>query len=405
MPYSLTMYSRNLSRFLLRLSKSSKISDIRRYLTAILQSNVEHLVGSAATHNRSATKSPIFDLPAPFDPEVKFVNVETDNLNVSSVDHIRAGYTDENPNGSPTVIAVHGCPGSHFDFRYLATPLRDANVRIIRINLPGFGPTPKPYDFIYNATNKANFVGNLLNKIGINKVGMAIGHSLGCTCVTSLVSTHPNLVASYALLASCGTRPNIGMRPYMWTRATAKVLDVPLLGSLSSVIVNRRYAKYGFNVAKTVKDEIDNSHRLCANVDFNMNTKCLELMGDKKIPVLLGFSIDDKLIEHEIFNEISLCLGMRTLDEMDGLEEAQTDKMPHIRYDLTTGMSRQLVFQKGGHYLQKFHANYIGKAMLDILNKLEAVKEWRTNLEHFSWSIGFRLADRFAITRQLTNAR
>ncbi|EDV28634.1 uncharacterized protein TRIADDRAFT_51750 [Trichoplax adhaerens] len=255
------MHSGNLSRFLPRLSKSSKISDIRRYLPAVLQFNAKHLVGLAAT------KSQNFDLPTPFDPEVKFVDVETGNLNVSSVDHIRAGYTDENPNGSPTVITVHGCPGSHYDFRYLATPLRDAGVRIIRINLPGFGPTPKPYDFTYTPVNKANFVGNLLNNIGINRVGMAVGHSMGCACVTSLVSTHPNLVASYALLASCGTRPHFGLRPYM------------------------------------------------------------------------------------------------------------SDKMPHVTYDLTTGISRQLVFHNSGHYPQKFHANHIGKAMLDILNKIDGTKQ------------------------------
>ena len=54
-----------------------------------------------------------------------------------------------------------------------------------------------------------------MHAIGINKVSMAIGHSMGGGCVVALSSTHPNLVSSYALLASCGTRPHRGISPYL----------------------------------------------------------------------------------------------------------------------------------------------------------------------------------------------
>lgn len=55
-----------------------------------------------------------FDLPTPIDPEVQFVNVPSKNLGVTSVDHIRASYTDENPKGSLIAITVHGAPGKSY---------------------------------------------------------------------------------------------------------------------------------------------------------------------------------------------------------------------------------------------------------------------------------------------------
>ena len=105
----------------------------------------------------------------------------------------------------------------------------------------------------------------------------------------------------------------------------AALLDIPVLGKLSSAFLNRKYAKLGFNLAKTIPDEIGNSHRLCANTDFDFNTKCLSLIGDKRIPVLIGYGLDDLFIEHAIFNELSTILRLPTLDEMARLNEAKSN--------------------------------------------------------------------------------
>ena len=93
-------YFQNLKRSCL---KAGVIHEINRWCT------INKLISKSVSDSPAA--KPQFDLPIPFDPEVKFVNVQVENLGVASVDHIRAGYTDENPNGSPTVITVHGCPG------------------------------------------------------------------------------------------------------------------------------------------------------------------------------------------------------------------------------------------------------------------------------------------------------
>lgn len=68
------------------------------------------LISMTAIKSDKSSK-PEYDLPTPVDPEVQFVNVPTKNLGVTSVDHIRASYTDENPTGSRVAFTIHGAPG------------------------------------------------------------------------------------------------------------------------------------------------------------------------------------------------------------------------------------------------------------------------------------------------------
>ena len=97
---------------------------------------------------------------------------------------------------------------------------------------------------------------------------------------------------------------------------TVKLLEVPLLYKPMTAFLKTSYAMLGFNVAKTVKDEINNCQRLCNEIDFKFHAKNLRLMGDKKLPVLLAYSLNDHMVQNEIFNEITPPLGLKTLPEM-----------------------------------------------------------------------------------------
>ncbi len=50
------------------------------------------------------------------------------------------------PAGSPhgTVVAIHGAPGSHKDFKYMQPYLTDLGIRLVGVNFPGFGITVPP---------------------------------------------------------------------------------------------------------------------------------------------------------------------------------------------------------------------------------------------------------------------
>lgn len=61
-----------------------------------------------------------------------------------------AGYTLEGPSAAqshfhsshgdarPLVVTVHGCPGTHRDYRYLG-PYLEPNFMTMRLDVPGFG--------------------------------------------------------------------------------------------------------------------------------------------------------------------------------------------------------------------------------------------------------------------------
>ena len=63
----------------------------------------------------------------------------------------------------------------------------------------------------------------------------------------------------------------------------------------------------------------------------------------------------------KLFIVIIICKKQYSLDDL-----GKTDV--DVAYDITTGKSRQLIFNSSGHYLQKFQAKYITKVLLEMVN-------------------------------------
>lgn len=64
-----------------------------------------------------------FDLSEPSDPPINYINVSTKMMNVDSVDHLKAAYTDENPTASRAILAVHGFPGNCLEYTLMTAIL------------------------------------------------------------------------------------------------------------------------------------------------------------------------------------------------------------------------------------------------------------------------------------------
>src|SRR5262249_23338585 len=86
-------------------------------------------------------------------------------------------YTDEGPRGAPALIAVHGIPGSGRDFRYLA-PQLTPDVRVLRVDLPGFGGSAPVEDAVATLRGRARVVLALADALGLERFAVA-GHSMG----------------------------------------------------------------------------------------------------------------------------------------------------------------------------------------------------------------------------------
>ncbi|KAK6011211.1 hypothetical protein OSTOST_23715, partial [Ostertagia ostertagi] len=89
-------------------------------------------------HQRYASGRSIFDSEnGLYSVPVRFKNSRGDVVELDAV------YQDTMPEGGEKAIlfAIHGSPGSHADFKYLAPELRKNGVRMVMPNFPGQGYT------------------------------------------------------------------------------------------------------------------------------------------------------------------------------------------------------------------------------------------------------------------------
>jgi haloalkane dehalogenase len=62
------------------------------------------------------------------------------------VDGLRMHYIDEGPSSAAPVVCFHGEPTWAYLYRKIARPLLDGGLRVVAVDMPGFGRSDKPVD-------------------------------------------------------------------------------------------------------------------------------------------------------------------------------------------------------------------------------------------------------------------
>jgi pimeloyl-ACP methyl ester carboxylesterase len=97
-----------------------------------------------------------------------------------------------------TFILLHGIGGSANDWEDLI-PLLPTNIRVIGIDLLGFGKSPKPTWTRYNAKTQARSVWLTLLKLRLFQQPTIVGHSLGGLVGIEIAKNYPLLVKQLIL--------------------------------------------------------------------------------------------------------------------------------------------------------------------------------------------------------------
>src|SRR5699024_6551979 len=88
------------------------------------------------------------DLPDyPFTPRYAEVPVDAAGEGLRGVgagDTLRVHHLDEGPADAPTVLLLHGEPTWSYLYRHMIPPLADAGLRVVAVDLVGFGRSDKP---------------------------------------------------------------------------------------------------------------------------------------------------------------------------------------------------------------------------------------------------------------------
>lgn len=268
----------------------------------------------------------------------------------SNMTYSICGPSDRHSINHPTVVCVHGCPGSTYDWRWLGPGL-EGHTTLLRFDLPGHGDTPE------SVTNgdaspeaAANAVWEAVDAVLSQDGGPAaprvvlLGHSLGTEVAAIMAELRPHQTAAVCLLAPVGLRPHRGA-PLLPVLALARLCSYTLLRPLLSPAVRLLYTRgLGFP-ERTRTDEFFWCQQRIASRDFALFTAAVTQMWRvHRIPTMLAWALDDPLIEPLISHELSEAVG--------------EDSGP------------RLVFARGGHNINKSHARVIARTLLSWMREL-----------------------------------
>jgi pimeloyl-ACP methyl ester carboxylesterase len=248
----------------------------------------------------------------------------------------RLAYVDEGPKGRPVFVTLHGIPGSARDFRYLAPALTALGLRLVRVDLPGFGGSAPDEAAMRSLRVRGHAVLELADHLGLDRFGL-IGHSMGGGPALLLAARERERVSHLALLASVGLRPHRALGRGLHTfRLLGRLLGWPGVGPLLAPMARAGYRRRRFPGAEAMRARDFAAHfRAIGALDF----RALQAAVRSGLPpTLVAWSRDDHLVQASIQEEL-----------VAGIPGA-----------------RALCFDVAGHNLQKSRAPEIAKALAQL---------------------------------------
>lgn len=180
-------------------------------------------------------------------------SVEVEAIGAPSVAQpVRLAFK-ERPGPGPTLLLLHGSPGSSSDFTRL-TPLLDQRFRVIAPDLPGFGASPRDVPD-YSIRAHADYARQLLDRLDVERAHV-LGFSMGGGVALELADSASDRVASVSLLASIGAQEFELLGSYHINHAihaaqlgalVALHEAVPHFGVLDGFPLDRAYARNFFD--------------------------------------------------------------------------------------------------------------------------------------------------------------
>lgn len=121
--------------------------------------------------------------------------------NTITVNNRSLHYAQTGANDLPTIIFVHGTPGSWNAFEdYLKDKELQQKFRLISIDRPGFGNSD--FGHALNLADQSLIISPLLDYIKNDKPVYLVGHSLGGPMVVKLAADNPGKINALVLLAA-----------------------------------------------------------------------------------------------------------------------------------------------------------------------------------------------------------
>ncbi|VDM60946.1 unnamed protein product [Angiostrongylus costaricensis] len=314
------------------------------------------------------------------DAFIRCEKLQFDTSDGQSID-VEAVFQDTMPSGSHigAVLAIHGSPGSHKDFKYVMPLLQAKGIRFVGVNMPGYGLTPGDPVLRYDNTERNNFVHELIARIGNLERLVVLSHSRGSENAIGVAVRNMDKLAGLVLLNPTGLSPHRAVRP-RWV--IPFVLWLYSLGPTAKRIVHL-CLKLFYNSVLGIRMDSGERAAICLktmnSLEFEEGLRPLiSTINDSpnvgkycsiQARVLVAYTGKDFLIETSVsrkfVHSFHDCIEITCEEKGDSFE----DSAVHQTYDLFSSGAKavSIFFQKDGHYLQRDRARYVANSIEAIL--------------------------------------
>ena len=240
----------------------------------------------------------------------------------------RLSYVDEGPRDAPVLVAVHGIPGSSRDFRYLAPLLTDA-VRLIRLDLPGFGGSSLRKEAIESVEGRVRVVIELADQLGLPRFAL-LGHSMGGATALLGAASQPDRVNLLVLIASVAISRHRGLELPPWVFGLlGRVVALPGASRLLLPRLRGEYRRRGLPGAEALSAaDLAIQLRALGAVSFPSLRRAVRRPLP---PALVAYAHDDPFIERQVPEELVAALAdVRALEFADGGHNIQKTRAAEL---------------------------------------------------------------------------
>ncbi|PAV69770.1 hypothetical protein WR25_22868 isoform D [Diploscapter pachys] len=236
-------------------------------------------------------------------------------------------YSDTMPSGSQiaTVCAVHGTPGSHSDFKKLASFLLEKRIRLICPNFPGLGITKGHQALEYTNEERQNFLNAFLDNLNIREKLIMIGHSRGSE--NALMTAVQRNAYGLILVNGTGLRIHHAIKP-IWKFRYGAALYFSLTPFQS--FLNPYYKKWfesNYNMVAKRAELVPRFMKTVANLSIEGTAPFIEKTKELPMKIIYVYGGKDHLIENDIQEEV---IQKYSLPEMSVKEAEDTMLLPAV---------------------------------------------------------------------------
>lgn len=153
-------------------------------------------------------------------------------------------YKDEG--SGKVMLLLHGWGQTLQTFDDLASHF-SKNYRVIRIDFPGFGGSPKPSDD-WHIDDYAKFVADFLQKVEVDKVYGVLAHSFGGRVTIKSAAKKYFAIEKLVLMGSAGVKPSASAKKMAYkliAKAGKQITKMPGLSKAQVLLRRKLYASAG----------------------------------------------------------------------------------------------------------------------------------------------------------------